>query len=107
MGAYLVQYSEGRYSFVIYGFVALIAAATSYRMSIELELDDLGDSESQLEKKRKETFCQRVKKDYKIIKHSLQAPAIYRLYLFWLLMGLTPKYEAYDYMMIKQVYKMS
>lgn len=97
----MVQYWEGRYAFVVYGLVATVNFCASKSMKISLENDESDDSVL------KETFCQRCKKDGKIICHTIKAKAIYRFYLFWLLMGTTPSFGAADYLMVKQVFKLT
>ena len=54
----------------------------------------LEDNESEIEN---DTFVQRVKKDYIIIKESIKIPALYRYYIYWLVSGLSPSFGSADY----------
>ena len=52
----------------------------------------------------RETFLERVKKDYKLIKENMKVPVVWRYYLFWLLRGLKPQFAGLDFIQIKTVY---
>lgn len=70
------------------------------------EDDDLNDN-IENEFPEKETFFQRLKKDWIIIKNNIKHRPVYRYYLFFIFSGMKPKFEGMNYIMMKEVYKIS
>ena len=53
------------------------------------------------------TFCERVKKEFKIVKENLKVPIVFYYYLFWLVRGLKPSFSGADYIQWMEVYEIS
>ena len=54
------------------------------------------------EHSNEETFKERIKKDYEIIRDNMKTRVVWRYYLFWLLKGLEPSFFGLSYYFIKQ-----
>lgn len=85
-------------------------------MSLQLELDaadqdqvveegkeqnetgDLAQENGDTAVVERQTFCQRFKSDYVIVKNTVQARAIYMYILYFILAGLLPTFSAADYL---------
>lgn len=59
-----------------------------------------------VEQKKQQTFCQRVCEELKIIKNTCKATTVWRFFLYWLIRGITPSFSSFDYLQIRQVYKL-
>ena len=53
------------------------------------------------------TFCERVKRDFKIVKENFKTTVVWRFYLYWLLVGLEPSFSGVSYYWMKDVYKIT
>lgn len=52
----------------------------------------------------RDTFWGRIKSDFSIVRENMKTKVVWRYYLFWVLYGLKPTFNAYEYFQKKDVY---
>lgn len=140
VGGFIVEYSEARYTFLIYAVAASVVTYAAHKMNPQLEnsewvhqlikgkhqdksgevdfADDDGytrgveaGEQTSIEiapaSAQRETFCGRIKADWKVIKENMKSKVVWRYYLFWVLRGLQPSFGSYQYFQFKEVYKLT
>jgi MFS family permease len=107
VGSTLTQYSDPKNSFFVWAFVGLLVTYFARKMSTNLEKISDSDSQNQIETNTRETFWQRCKKDFNIVKDNLKEKCVWKYYLFFVINGLKPKFEGMQYILMKEVYQIT